>query len=102
MSHTKEGFDAYVIFIPSLSYISALFLRRNGSFESLNNLVTATDSKSLWSFYNIIFSSSFILCKNIQDPQVKFPATGQIDNPSPIARVNTFSRETFLDSFLGI
>ena len=30
MSHTKEGFDAYVIFIPSLSYISALFLRRNG------------------------------------------------------------------------
>lgn len=26
MSHTKEGFDAYVILVPSLPCISALFL----------------------------------------------------------------------------
>lgn len=67
MSHTKEGFDAYAILIPFLSCISTLFLRRNGSFESLNNWITqpqtpkvfglSTTSYSLLSYSPKIFKT---------------------------------------------
>lgn len=56
MSHTKEGFDAYVILTPFLSYISTLFLRRNGSFESLNNLITQPQTPKVFGLSTTSYS----------------------------------------------